>query len=134
MGSVGKFSNNKIGGVVSVLLQRFMTKKCVLQGSVRFVGKILTDNGHAHLRKPPQTETHTPTATPNANRNPPLSPARRLTPVALGRRHDALLRELHHQRRQLLTARNSRAGCPRLTVNRCVASGWHVTTSKFGRG
>jgi hypothetical protein len=33
VGSVGKFSNIKIGGVVSVLLQRFMTKKCVLQGS-----------------------------------------------------------------------------------------------------
>jgi len=29
--------------------------------------------------------------------------------VALGRRHDARLRELHHQRRQLLTARHSRA-------------------------
>ena len=30
----------------------------------------------------------------------------RLTPVALGRRHDALLRELHHRRRQLLAARH----------------------------
>ena len=33
----------------------------------------------------------------------------RLTPVALGRRHDALLRELHHRRRQLLAARHTRA-------------------------
>ena len=56
-----------------------------------------TDSGHAHLRKPAQTETHTqPTATPN--RNPPLTPARRLTPVALSRGHDALLRELHRSR------------------------------------
>ena len=38
-----------------------------------------------------------------------LTPARRLTPVALSRGHDALLRELHHQRRQLLAARRPRA-------------------------
>jgi len=37
VGSVGKFSNNKIGGVVSVLLLCFMTAKYVLQGTVRFV-------------------------------------------------------------------------------------------------
>ena len=66
-----------------------------------------TTDRHAHLRKPPQTETHTPTATPN--HNPPLTPSRRLTPVALSRGHDALLRELHHQRRQLLAARRPRA-------------------------
>ena len=39
----GKFSNNKIGGVVFVLLHCFMTVKYVLQGTVRFVGKILHD-------------------------------------------------------------------------------------------
>ena len=42
VGSVGKFANNKILGVVSVLLLCLMTAKYVLQGTGRFVGIILT--------------------------------------------------------------------------------------------
>ena len=47
VGSVGKFSNNKIGGVVSVLLLCFMTAKYFLQGTVRFVGIVLTAAAYA---------------------------------------------------------------------------------------
>ena len=48
VGSVGKFSNNKIGGVVSVLLLCLMSAKYVLQGTVRFVGKILRHTDTIH--------------------------------------------------------------------------------------
>ena len=87
-----------------------------------------TQTADTHTSESQPRPKHTqPTATPN--RNPPLTPARRLTPVALSRGHDALLRELHHQRRQLLAARRPRALPLRVALHMPTAAGHHPLKS-----
>jgi hypothetical protein len=88
VGSVGKFSNNKIGGVVSVLLLCFMTAKYVLQGTVRFVGIVL--NVHRQWRRGPAASLRDRSRGPHSKVFPG-GHAKRFTGIGLDTRSHTLI-------------------------------------------